>query len=215
MSAASNSPPCGRGGALQKWYGSWNALSPGETSMMCICDRSFTCICTTPFPIIRTNIPCLTGIKLLLHIFQDAIFRESCPKMLPQESSWRRISGPYLLLVYRHRTLLSSAPTIEPFTPEVEPADLMWSISSLTNAWWSLEHARSIAPRLCTHARLHSHLPSQILSSILYQRSPPFPRLKGDFVQSLASCCDWAATSSWWIAHWERGWGGGNFHCIM
>ncbi|KAL5480336.1 hypothetical protein ACEPAI_1606 [Sanghuangporus weigelae] len=127
-------------------------------------------------------------------------YRNDTDREMPfrQESNFCYLSGchipgSYLLLVFQHRTSLSSAPAIELFIPEAEPADLMWSVPppSLDEASKSYETTRLAYVSTLTDALLtyQKTYPDAIFHT-LPTDSPLFPETKAVFVQMQLSRTD-------------------------
>lgn len=96
-------------------------------------------------------------------------------------------------MVYQSGTSFESAPAVELFIPEAEPADLMWSIPPPTKKEVSETHeATRVAyiPALTESIiGFHKAFPDAIFHTLPIG-SPLFPELKGDFTQLKLSPTD-------------------------
>ncbi|KAH8113083.1 prolidase [Phellopilus nigrolimitatus] len=123
-------------------------------------------------------------------------YRNDTDRELPfrQESNFYYLSGctvpgSYLLLVYQSGTSLSSAPAIELFIPEAEPADLMWSVPPPSLAAAAETHAE--ATRVAHPPTLAAAILSfaKALPDALFHTLPAralFPGLAGDLTKLVA-----------------------------
>lgn len=108
-----------------------------------------------------------------------------------QESNFYYLSGcsvpgSYLLVGYQGGTSLASAPSIELFIPQAEPADLMWSVPppTIAEASTQLEATRIAYVPALTEAliKLRKALPDALFH-VLPRGSPLFPVLSSTYTQ--------------------------------
>ncbi|EJD00492.1 prolidase [Fomitiporia mediterranea MF3/22] len=127
-------------------------------------------------------------------------YRNDTDREMPfrQESNFYYLSGcdvpgSYLLLVYQAGTYLSSAPAIELYIPEIQLADLMWSIPppSIAEASQLYETTRlAYVPALTDAIVTYQKAFPDAIFHTLPIGSPLFPELKGDFTQLKLSPTD-------------------------